>query len=101
MSVGTFPSISFVKQVFFSFFSRCVAAPGFRCYPSGVQFSVGDEGTVWSASANGTNGVYLRFVKDAVQPSNPYDRAGGFQLRCLSEETVRVALTNGRVYPNR
>ncbi|WP_294598361.1 hypothetical protein [uncultured Rikenella sp.] len=50
-----------------------------------MLLGVGDEGTVWSASANGANGVYLRFVKDAVQPSNPYDRAGGFQLRCLSE----------------
>ncbi|WP_294596607.1 hypothetical protein [uncultured Rikenella sp.] len=47
--------------------------------------SVGNEGSVWSASANGAYGVYLRFVMNAAQPSSSSTRANGFLLRCLSE----------------
>ncbi|WP_300729162.1 hypothetical protein [uncultured Rikenella sp.] len=47
--------------------------------------STGNEGSVWSASPNGTNGVYLRFVMNAIQPSHLNYRAGAIPLRCLSE----------------
>ena len=60
-------------------------APGFRSNASGALDAVGNEGSVWSAAANGTNGVYLRFVVNAAQPSYSYGRASGYQLRCLSE----------------
>ncbi|WP_297829674.1 hypothetical protein [uncultured Rikenella sp.] len=46
--------------------------------------NVGNEGSVWSAATNGTNGVYLRFVVNAAQPGNSNNRANGFPLRCLS-----------------
>ena len=59
-------------------------APGFRNNTSGALNNVGNEGSVWSASANGTNGVYLRFVMNAAQPGNSNNRANGFLLRCLS-----------------
>ena len=62
-----------------------VPAPGFRRNASGALGDVGNEGSVWSASANGTNGVSLRFVVNAAQPGYSSARAHGFQLRCLSE----------------
>ena len=60
-------------------------APGFRYYNSGALISVGGEGSVWSAAANGTASVYLRFVVNAAQPNHLIGRVYGFQLRCLSE----------------
>ena len=60
-------------------------APGFRRDDTGALLSVGNEGSVWSAAANGTYGVYLRFVVNAARPSNSDSRAYGFPLRCLSE----------------
>lgn len=59
------------------------SAPGFRNNTTGALNNVGNEGSVWSASASGTNGVYLRFVTNAVQPSNANNRANGFPVRCL------------------
>ncbi len=65
-----------------------VPAPGFRDAGNmgnpGALGYVGNEGSVWSASANGTYGVWLRFVMNAAQPSYSNNRAYGFQLRCLS-----------------
>ncbi|WP_297832784.1 hypothetical protein [uncultured Rikenella sp.] len=49
------------------------------------MYSVGDEGSVWSASSDETNSIWLRFVMDAVQASYAYRRSYGFPLRCLSE----------------
>ncbi|WP_294600581.1 hypothetical protein [uncultured Rikenella sp.] len=60
-------------------------APGFRYDTSGALYYVGNEGSVWSASASGTYGVCLRFVMNAAQPGHSNRRANGFQLRCLSE----------------
>ena len=60
-------------------------APGYRSYASGALNYVGYEGSVWSASALGAYGVYLRFVMGTTQPGNPDGRSHGFQLRCLSE----------------
>ncbi|WP_300729158.1 hypothetical protein [uncultured Rikenella sp.] len=60
-------------------------APGLRNRHTGVLYSVGDEGSVWSASSDETNSIWLRFVMDAVQASYAYRRSYGFQLRCLSE----------------
>ncbi|WP_297829665.1 hypothetical protein [uncultured Rikenella sp.] len=60
-------------------------APGFRFDTSGALHNVGSEGSVWSASTNGTNGVYLRFVMNATQPAFTLGHGYGFQLRCLSE----------------
>ena len=68
---------------------QALPAPGFRDSGSNGYFGalshVGNEGSVWSASANGTLGVYLRFVMTAAQPTYSSYRANGFQLRCLSE----------------
>ncbi len=46
---------------------------------------VGGLGYSWSSTVNSTNGVYLRFVMNAVQPNYASYRAYGFPLRCLSE----------------
>ncbi|WP_304708285.1 hypothetical protein [uncultured Rikenella sp.] len=61
------------------------SAPGYRDRGEGALWSVGDEGSVWSAATNGTGGVYLRFVVNAAQPSASSSRVHGFPLRCLSE----------------
>lgn len=72
-----------------------VPAPGFRDAGNmgnpGALGYVGNEGSVWSAATNGTNGVYLRFVVNAAQPSYSSNRANGFPLRCLSEFIVHSA----------
>ena len=60
-------------------------APGFRFDTSGTLYDVGGEGSVWSASAYGTSGVYLRFLMNAAQPAFTLGHGYGFQLRCLSE----------------
>ncbi|WP_300728516.1 hypothetical protein [uncultured Rikenella sp.] len=69
--------------------NRLVAAPGFRDAGNngrlGALSAVGNEGSVWSASANGTNGVFLRFLMNTAQSGYSSSRAFGFQLRCLSE----------------
>ncbi|WP_297627291.1 hypothetical protein [uncultured Rikenella sp.] len=64
---------------------RDVSRPGLPQRRFGEPANVGYEGTVWSVSTNGTNGIYLRFVMEAVQPSHWYYRTYGRQLRCLSE----------------
>ncbi len=48
---------------------------------------------------NGISSLDLNLHSQNLNPSHADYRAYGFQLRCLSE--VRVALTIGRVYPNR
>ncbi|WP_300829349.1 hypothetical protein [uncultured Rikenella sp.] len=60
-------------------------APGFRSSNDGGLGNVGGDGTVWSSAVSGTNGWRLLFYTGAMSPSATYNRAGGFQLRCLSE----------------
>ncbi|WP_300400894.1 hypothetical protein [uncultured Rikenella sp.] len=64
-------------------------APGFRDAGNNKWFgglgNVGGDGTVWSSAVSGTNGWRLLFYTGAMSPSATYNRAGGFQLRCLSE----------------
>ena len=63
------------------------AAPGFRRRDSGALSSLGNEGTVWSASteANGAEGWRLTFLTTSMNPQSAHSCAFGFLLRCLSE----------------
>ncbi len=63
-------------------------APGFRNYAEGDLTDVGNRGYSWSSTANNTNGMYLDFSATVLYPSYANFHAHGFQLRCLSEETV-------------
>ena len=45
--------------------------------------NVGNEGSVWSGSASGTNGYYLYFHTTILNPSNATNRANGLPVRCL------------------
>ncbi|WP_294600767.1 hypothetical protein [uncultured Rikenella sp.] len=60
-------------------------APGFRDLNTGALSYVGNEGSVWSASADGIYSVRVRFLTNAVQPDYARYRGHGLQLRCLSE----------------
>ncbi|WP_297830465.1 hypothetical protein [uncultured Rikenella sp.] len=60
-------------------------APGVRNYGTGGLDAVGREGSMWSASTKGTDGLGLRSVTNDYQPSWTHIRVYGFQLRCLSE----------------
>ncbi|WP_297830089.1 hypothetical protein [uncultured Rikenella sp.] len=45
----------------------------------------GLEGSLWSISASGANGIFLAFYTQSLYPSGTYYRGHGLQLRCLSE----------------
>ncbi|WP_300726132.1 hypothetical protein [uncultured Rikenella sp.] len=60
-------------------------APGYRRRDTGALLGCGNEGSAWAAATKETNGVYLRGVMNAAQPSYSDYRTFGFQLRCLSE----------------
>ncbi|WP_304708826.1 hypothetical protein [uncultured Rikenella sp.] len=64
-------------------------APGFRdagYYGRlGTLMSVGLDGYSWASTVSGTNGMSLAFNVTELYPSGAYNRAYGFQLRCLSE----------------
>ncbi|WP_304709319.1 hypothetical protein [uncultured Rikenella sp.] len=47
--------------------------------------SVGLDGYSWASTVSGTNGMSLAFNVTELYPSGAYNRAYGFQLRCLSE----------------
>ncbi|WP_299456678.1 hypothetical protein [uncultured Rikenella sp.] len=48
---------------------------------------VDHSGYSWSSTVGGTNGVHLGFNVTWLDPNNADNRAHGFQLHCLSEET--------------
>ncbi|WP_300400998.1 hypothetical protein [uncultured Rikenella sp.] len=60
-------------------------APGYRSSGSGVLGGNGLEGSLWSISASGANGIFLAFYTQSLYPSGTYYRGHGLQLRCLSE----------------
>ncbi|WP_294599127.1 hypothetical protein [uncultured Rikenella sp.] len=60
-------------------------APGRSNYGEGKPINAGNEGSVWSTLANETLSVNLRFSPSGISPCYSAYRAGGFQLRCLSE----------------
>ncbi|WP_294594660.1 hypothetical protein [uncultured Rikenella sp.] len=60
-------------------------APGHRNTSTGDLMGVGNYGYSWSSAVNNTGGVFLDFGVTWIRPSAPYNRAYGFQLRCLSE----------------
>ena len=64
-------------------------APGFRDAGNngrlGALTGVGHYGYSWSSSFSGTSGVFLYFYSQYLNPSHAGLRAGGLQLRCLSE----------------
>ncbi len=72
-------------------------APGYRARDTGNLTYVGDSGFSWSFTGSETYSIFLNFGIQNLNPSYTRYRGYGLQLRCLSE--VRVALTNGRVYP--
>ena len=62
-----------------------VPAGGYKEDNQGEAQSVGNEGSLWSASVTGTIGVNLNFHYAGLSPSNANYRAYGFQVRCLQE----------------
>ena len=60
-------------------------APGYRSSGSGVLGGNGLEGSLWSISARGANGIFLAFYMQNLNSKGTYYRAHGLQLRCLSE----------------
>ncbi len=60
-------------------------APGYRDSGSGNPMGVGYGGFSWISTVNGIYGMYLYFYVTALRSSGTYYRAGGLQLRCLSE----------------
>ncbi|WP_294600079.1 hypothetical protein [uncultured Rikenella sp.] len=47
--------------------------------------NVGRYGYSWSTAVSGTNGMFLDFTAQSLNPSGAVNRGHGFQLRCLSE----------------
>ncbi|WP_294598091.1 hypothetical protein, partial [uncultured Rikenella sp.] len=64
-------------------------APGYRDPGNngrlGGLMDVGYGGYSWSSAVSGTNGVFLSFNAQYLNPSNVSNRGRGLQLRCLSE----------------
>ncbi|WP_297628001.1 hypothetical protein [uncultured Rikenella sp.] len=46
---------------------------------------IGNNGFSWSSAISGFDGMYLGFDSAVIYPSCASSRAGGLQLRCLSE----------------
>ncbi|WP_294596555.1 hypothetical protein [uncultured Rikenella sp.] len=64
-------------------------APGCRGSASGALGNIGNNGYSWSSAVSGTNGVFLGFYTQSLNPSSVDYRGYGLQLRCLSEETEK------------
>ncbi|WP_294601230.1 hypothetical protein [uncultured Rikenella sp.] len=47
--------------------------------------NVGNYGYSWSSAVSGSNGVFLHFSTQGLNPSHVSHRGYGLQLRCLSE----------------
>ncbi len=63
-------------------------ASGRRDYATGGMNYVSSVGYDWSASPNSTAfGCYLYFNSTDVNPSNNFNRANGFPVRCLQAFT--------------
>ena len=60
-------------------------APGFRYHPSGTPHGIGHYGYSYSSGVNNINGLDLSFGSEDLYPCSSGTRAGGIQLRCLSE----------------
>ncbi|WP_298081045.1 hypothetical protein [uncultured Rikenella sp.] len=63
----------------------CGPALGYRTTSSGGPGGVGHSGFSYSSSVSGSNGVYLSFYTQHLNPSHADSRAYALQLRCLSE----------------
>ncbi|WP_294600769.1 hypothetical protein [uncultured Rikenella sp.] len=61
-----------------------MSAPGCRGSASGALGNIGNNGYSWSSAVSGTNGVFLNFNTQNLNPSNVNNRGHGLQLRCLS-----------------
>ncbi len=60
-------------------------APGYRYRDTGEPVGVGFHGFSWSSATRGIDGLDLSFNSQHLGTSRSDHRAGGFQLRCLSE----------------
>ena len=62
---------------------------GYRYWSSGDYRSQGSDGYYWSSSpfSDSSNAHYLYFGYTGVNPSNSTNRAYGFSVRLLSDET--------------
>ncbi|MDE5944774.1 MAG: hypothetical protein K2G93_04225 [Rikenella sp.] len=49
------------------------------------MYFVGNGGFGWASSFTGISGYAMAFDCDAIYSNNNYNRANGFQLRCLQE----------------
>ena len=59
-------------------------AAGYRLPSNGSLSNVGTDGLYWSSTIDGTNAFYLGFGSIYVQMW-PFDRAGGFSVRCIKD----------------
>jgi hypothetical protein len=60
-------------------------AAGYRDGGGGALNYVGSYGYYWSASPTSSGGYRLYFRSNYVSPSNSYNRAYGFSVRCVQE----------------
>ena len=61
-------------------------AAGYRTDGSGSLTNVGYNGIYWAATATGLYGFNLKFNSDNLWIGQPTFRAGGFCIRCVSEQ---------------
>ncbi|WP_294596446.1 hypothetical protein [uncultured Rikenella sp.] len=86
------------------------SAPGYRDAGNNGLFGalggIGLHGYSWSTAANGILGRFLWFNTQDLYPCHAASRGYGFQLRCLSEQTVPLgtrklagSTLTGSLYP--
>ncbi|WP_294599249.1 hypothetical protein [uncultured Rikenella sp.] len=49
------------------------------------MWNVGNHSYSWSLATRGTNGIFLYFGTQHLNPNHTYNRGYGLLLRCLSE----------------
>lgn len=61
--------------------------PGGGRYDNGAFSSIGNNGIWWSSSENGTTNAWTRilYYDTGSATSNPYNKKGGFSVRCLRD----------------
>ena len=60
-------------------------ATGYRDVGYGTSYSVGYASLIWSSSTSGSIACNLDFSSGGIAPNANYQRAYGFQVRCLQE----------------
>ena len=64
---------------------KSTTAPGYRLRDTGKPVYISNYGYSWSSTISLTDGMFLYFDMQHLDPCYTTSRAFGFQLRCLSE----------------